>query len=90
MKSAFQIDVIARIKKLRESKGINQMQAAKLIDVSPGHYGNIESLKFAHKFTLKQIAIICDKLDYPIQMILCGKENPSIPELIDAIINYEG
>ena len=69
MKTAFQYEVISRIKKLREEKNYTQASIAKLLEISPGQLGNIESIKQEHKFTLAQILKICDELNISIESI---------------------
>ena len=63
MKTAFQYEVISRLKKLREERNYTQASIAKLLEISPGQLGNIESIKQEHKFTLAQILKICDELN---------------------------
>lgn len=90
MKTAFQYEVISRLKKLREEKNYTQASIAKLLEISPGQLGNIESIKQEHKFTLAQILKICDELNISIEDIfLPEKENVKTREVIDAIIKYQ-
>lgn len=90
MKTEFQYKVISRIKKLREEKNYTQASIAKLLEISPGQLGNIESIKQEHKFTLAQILKICDELNICIEDIfLPEKENVKTREVIDAIIKYQ-
>lgn len=90
MKTEFQYKVISRIKKLREEKNYTQASIAKLLEISPGQLGNIESIKQEHKFTLAQILKICDELNISIEDIfLPEKENVKTREVIDAIIKYQ-
>ena len=90
MKTEFQYKVIARIKKLREEKNYTQASIAKLLEISPGQLGNIESFKQEHKFTLAQILKICDALEIDIESIfLPEKEKVGTREVIEAIIKYQ-
>ena len=78
------------IKKLREEKNYTQASIAKLLEISPGQLGNIESIKQEHKFTLAQILRICDELNISIESIfLPGKEDVETREVIKAIVKYQ-
>jgi transcriptional regulator with XRE-family HTH domain len=90
MKTEFQYKVISRIKKLREEKNYTQASIAKLLEISPGQLGNIESIKQEHKFTLAQILKICDELNISIENIfLPEKEGAKTREVIEAIVKYQ-
>ena len=90
MKTEFQYEVISRIKKLREEKNYTQASIAKLLEISPGQLGNIESIKQEHKFTLAQILKICDELNISIENIfLPEQEGAKTREIIEAIIKYQ-
>ena len=49
MKTQFQYEVNSRLKKLREEKKYTQASISKLLEISPGQLGNIESIKQEHK-----------------------------------------
>ena len=91
MKTEYQYKVISRLKKLREEKNYTQASLAKLLEISPGQLGNIESIKQEHKFTLAQILKICDLLEVNIEevFIVDKKDNISIREIINAIVKYQ-
>ena len=90
MKTQFQYEVISRLKKLREEKNYTQASIAKLLEISPGQLGNIESIKQEHKFTLAQIMKICDELKIDIESIfLPEKEKVETREVIEAIVKYQ-
>ena len=91
MKTEFQYEVISRLKKLREDKNYSQASLAKLLEISPGQLGNIESYKQDHKFTLAQILKICDLLEARIEdvFLVKNKGNISIREVIDEIVKYQ-
>ena len=90
MKTQFQYEVISRLKKLREEKNYTQASLAKLLEISPGQLGNIESIKQEHKFTLAQIMKICDELEIDIESIfLPEKKKVETREVIEAIIKYQ-
>ena len=91
MKTQFQYEVISRLKKLREEKNYTQASLAKLLEISPGQLGNIESYKQAHKCTLAQILKICDTLDIDILDILLPEKGEDVKprEVIEAIVKYQ-
>ena len=90
MKTTFQYELICRLKKLREEKNYTQASLAKLLEISPGQLGNIESIKQEHKFTLAQILKICDALEIDIDSIfLPEKEDVKTREVIEAIVKYQ-
>ncbi len=88
MKTEFQQNLVAKIKKLREEKGLRQADMAKCLGVSPGHIGNVESYKYDHKYTLKQLSTICKFLDYSLPMLLCEQEEPNYADFIDSLVRY--
>lgn len=47
-KTSFQREIISKIRKLREEVNMSQVDFARLLDISPGVIGNIESLKYSH------------------------------------------
>ena len=91
MKTEYQFEVISRLKKLREDKNITQASLAKLLEISPGQLGNIESIKQEHKFTLAQILKICDLLEIDIvDIFLPEREKDVEPRiLLEAIVAYQ-
>ena len=93
MKTDYQQQVINRIKQIRERKGFSQLAFSKVLDISPGQMGNIDSCKQPHKYTLKQILRICDFLEVSIEEILFenneGSSAFSTRDVIDAIIRYQ-
>lgn len=90
MKTQYQYEVISRLKKLREDKNYTQASLAKLLEISPGQLGNIESIKQEHKFTLAQILKICDVLEFDIERIfLPEQEVAKTREVIEAIVKYQ-
>ncbi len=93
MKTEYQQKVINRIKSIREEKGITQLAFAKLLDISPGQMGNIDSYKQPHKYTIKQIVTICDSLGVNIEKVLFlendSLEDFSVREVVNAIIRYQ-
>ena len=90
MKTQYQYEVISRLKKLREDKNYTQASLAKLLEISPGQLGNIESIKQEHKFTLAQILKICDVLEFDIERIFLPEQEVAMTrEVIEAIVKYQ-
>lgn len=93
MKTDYQQQVINRIKLIRESRGLSQLSFSKLLDISPGQMGNIDSCKQPHKYTLKQILKICDFLEITIEEIFFANTERSkafsTRDIINAIIKYQ-
>ena len=93
MKTDYQHQVINRIKMIRESKGFSQLTFSKLLDISPGQMGNIDSCKQPHKYTLKQILTICDFLEITVEEVFFTTKKTdstfSTREVINAIIKYQ-
>lgn len=93
MKTDYQQQVINRIKLIRESKGFSQLSFSKLLDISPGQMGNIDSCKQPHKYTLKQILRICDFLEITIEEVFFPNDDRcrmfSTRDVINAIIKYQ-
>lgn len=92
MKTDYQNKIIVHIRNLREKAGYSQVDIAKLLEISTGQLGNIESYKQSHKYTLRQITKICDKLKVNIESIFfyedeVDKITPRM--LVDKIIEYQ-
>lgn len=85
--------VIQKIKQLRIERNISQLALSDILGISDGQIGNIESPKYQHKYTLKQIYTFCTFIEYPFEKIfLTDKElnsNKYINTLITKIIEYE-
>lgn len=94
-KSEFQLSIIFKIKKEREIRGLGQKNIADILQLSIGHVGNIESSKFPHKYTLKQLNILCKHFGMPTEQLFIPDDadvdkNMNITTLlIDRIIEYE-
>ena len=58
MKTQFQYEVISRLKKLREEKNYTHASIAKLLEISPGQLGNIESIFLPEKEGVKTREVI--------------------------------
>ena len=93
MKTRYQQQVIGKIKSIREKMGFTQLSFSKLLDISPGQMGNIDSCKQPHKYTLAQLLTICDFLGISIEVFLfLDFENVgliSTREVVDAIARYQ-
>lgn len=83
-KSEYQEKVISKLRKLRVDNNISQAQLSGILSISPGQIGNIESYKYSHKYTLKQIKKICDYFNYPVDYIFLD-ENEEIKDKDEAI-----
>ncbi len=89
-KTGFQNEVVNRIRLLRIDNDISQIGLANIIEVSNGQIGNIESPKFQHKYTLKQLYMIAQHFRVSIPYLLTGKEEPlNTEEFIEVLIKYE-
>ncbi len=93
MKTEYQNYIILKIRKLREERNLSQKDVARMLGISPGQLGNIESPKAANKYTLNQIYTICHNFNVSIEQIFIEDEDFSkgidiINLLILNIINY--
>lgn len=94
MKTKYQIEIISRIRRLREERNYSQWKIAALLGISNGQVGSIESLRAPHKYTLAQIYSICTEFDYPIEHLFLEESDYSesrniITILISKIVMYE-
>ena len=82
--------VITRVKKLRVERNVSQQQLATVLDATNGTIGNIESMKYANKYTLKQLNLIAKHFDVPIESFFLneGEEKISIAEYTDRVCDY--
>lgn len=85
--------VIQKIKQLRIERNISQLALSDILGISDGQIGNIESPRYQHKYTLKQIYTFCSFIEYPFERIFLSDEelnsNKYINTLITKIIQYE-
>lgn len=90
--SSYQDSIIQKIKTLRIERNISQNALSDILNISSGQVGNIESPRFQHKYTLKQIYVFCEFINYPIEQIFMSEEelslNNNIEILIKKIIDY--
>lgn len=94
MKSEYQNTIVNKIRQLRLSKDMSQIQVATVLGVSPGQLGNIETPSRPHKYTLAQLSILCDELGVSIVNLFLEDRNgltqeEMIKRLINCIIEYE-
>ena len=91
----YQDKIIQTIKRIRIDRDISQAKLSEMLGISRGQVGNIENPNYPHKYTLKQIVNVCEKLDVPIEQIFIPdqKVKPECSEvikgLVDCIIKYE-
>jgi len=94
-KSEYQFDIIFKIKKEREYRGLGQNIIANWLHISTGMVGNIESIKFPHKYTLKQLEAICKHFDIPTYSLFISdteiqsNQYDTLTLLINRITEYE-
>lgn len=92
--SETEVLIIQRIKALRIEHNISQLALSHVLGVSDGQIGNIESPRFQHKYTLKQIYDFCKFIDYPFEKVFLTDDeldaDNKIDLLIEKIIDYEG
>ena len=85
--------IINKLKQKRIQRGNSQKDIADFLEISVGLIGNIESTKYPHKYTLKQIKLLCQLYNTPIEQLFLSVNELSeskdvINLLIDKIINY--
>ena len=94
-KSDYQLSIILRIKREREVRGLGQKNIADILKISLGQVGNIESPKYPHKYTLRQLDTLCKHFKMPTERLFISddsylQDNANITSiLIDNIIEYE-
>ncbi len=94
-KSAYQLEIIFKIKQEREARGLGQKHVANILGISEGHVGNIESPKFPQKYTLKQLDILCKYFKMPTEQLFISdnlyvQDNINITTLlVEKIVEYE-
>lgn len=89
-KTDFQNEVINRIRLLRTNNEISQIGLANIIEVSNGQIGNIESPKFRHKYTLKQLYLIAKYFNVTPYFLLTGiTDEADSDSLLKALIKYD-
>lgn len=96
-KTDYQLKIINIIKELRQSQHMTQALVSELLGTnSYGQIGNIESPKFPHKYTLKQISVLCQEFNYPIESVFLSEEELQLSKkelikcLIEKLVEYDG
>ena len=89
-KTDLQIKVIGKIKVLRQQANISQKDLADYLDVTLGQIGNIESLKYKNKYTLKHLLLLSQKFHVPIAELLFDESmnDPDIELVLGKIVEY--
>ena len=83
-KTEYQLEIILKIKELREANNVSQKELSNLLEVAPGL---IESPKFPHKYTLSQIYKICHYFNITIEQLFISEEDFSKDrDIIDLLI----
>lgn len=92
--SKIEENIILKIRNLRMEHGLSQQGLSNVLGVSEGQIGNIESPRFQHKYTLKQIYKFCKFIEYPFERIFLTDDEMLSGNktnlLIERIIEYEG
>lgn len=89
-KTKFQIEIINRIRDLRIKNKVSQTKLADYLNIGSGQIGNIESPKFKHKYTLKQLYLISEMFNVTFDYLLTGEEcSLSTKLLIKYLISYD-
>ena len=82
----FQIEIINKVRKMREANKYSQIQLANYLGLSDGQIGNIESLKYPQKYTLSQLYRICKLFRTPIEHLFTDNEYAKNIDIIDLLI----
>lgn len=78
-KTEYQILVINRVKQLRVTRNVSQQQLASILDATNGTIGNIESLKYANKYTFSQLNTLAHFFQVPIDTFFRSESEDSLP-----------
>lgn len=85
--------IIQKIKELRIQNNISQTGLSEILGISSGQIGSIESPRFQHKYTLKQIYTFCIHIKFPFEEIFLTdkelKRDNYTHLLIQKIIEYD-
>jgi len=88
-KSEIQLNIINKIKELRQADNISQAKICDIIDLnSVGQVGNIESPKYKHKYTLQQLFTLSCYFNYPIEDLFLSESelNNPVSDVINSLI----
>jgi putative transcriptional regulator len=90
-KTKYQLEVVNRVRSLRTERNISQIKIASILDVSSGYIGNVESPKFQHKYTLKQLLALSSFFNVSLDYLLTGEfETLATDEIINLLVTYDG
>ena len=78
--------VIQKIRRLRIERNISQSALSDILGISDGQIGNIESPKYQHKYTLKQIYEFCSFIEYPFENIFLEEEELKSKNIVKLLI----
>ena len=89
-KTEYQILIINRVKKLRVQNEVSQQQLALVLGCTNGHVGNIESMKYSNKYTLKQLNTIANHFKVPVDSLFMseGEKPLTIAEYTTRVCEY--
>lgn len=88
MKSEYQNIIVDRIRRIRLSKNYSQQDISAILDISNGQVGNIETPTKTHKYTLSQLAVLCEEFEVNIKdLFLEDTDGLSSEELVKRLIN---
>lgn len=84
----YQDSIIQTIKRIRTERNVSQLKLSEILGISRGQIGNIENPNYPHKYTLKQIVTICDRLEVPIESVFMPEKKitPECSKAIDSIL----
>lgn len=92
MKTEYQSRIIDKLRRMREEQNHSQASVARLLGISPGQLGNIESFKRGHKYTLRQIYTLANLFNVPIELVFSEEEKiktGDVNAVIRQIIKYQ-
>lgn len=89
-KTDLQIKVISKVKALRQQANISQKDLADYLDVTLGQIGNIESLRYKNKYTLKHLLLISQRFHVPITELLFDEpvNDSCIEPVLEKVVEY--
>lgn len=89
-KTETQMKLIMRIREMRTKAGISQQQLAQILDITNGQIGNIESLRYPHKYTLNQLNLIAYHFHVPIESFFMAETEKelTIAEYTNRVCEY--
>ena len=86
-KTEYQLEIILKIKELREANNVSQKELSNLLEVAPGLIGSIEKPKKTQKNKQKKIYKICHYFNITIEQLFISEEDFSKDrDIIDLLI----